>query len=122
MPKLSFHNIVEYGQNTIEMVDYGSGSGYELELLPGDYTLSLSYSASNLYGDKVGLRLQAEAGHVYYISPWFPDRNTWTPHVIDISKDEDYYPISNGPDSDYMVVKKSVSEYFRGERPLLRHK
>ena len=67
------------------------------DILPGKHTLDFSYgSTSKSYsytkvsrGVLSGLELNAQPGHIYYIYPSFPTRDTWKPKAIDIAKNED---------------------------------
>ncbi|MCK5232868.1 MAG: hypothetical protein KAR13_21525 [Desulfobulbaceae bacterium] len=72
------------------------------DILPGEHTLDLAFgSTAKTYsvttvskGAIATLKLNTEPGHIYYIYPSFPTRDTWQPKAVDIAKADD---LSNIP-------------------------
>lgn len=99
------------------------------ELLPGNYTVriyfsSVSYGRSGVYQYKyttgtrlIPINLNAQPGHIYYITMVSSGDGFFEPNIADISRDEDYARLVDGNE-----IKRRLRLYLEGERPIIESK
>ena len=103
-----------------------------LDLLPGQYIIGITYSHTSTVsgyetrrtqtlGDKVRVKLNAEAGNVYIIYPSF-DGGKWRPINVnindyDIKECKKYNKYEGCPSKE--GISKRTNAYLQGERPIM---
>ncbi len=118
----------ERGTRLEERRDVGIGN--IIELLPGQYTLTVHYfcveRGYRTTATNVGVNLDAEAGHVYVICSDFPEPHSWRPIIEDVYNgrydgSKCVYSSSPKPYPERFMMKTTelkelVDRYFQGER------
>jgi hypothetical protein len=103
-------------------------SVYTFEVLPGQYDLCLRYNVSGTYSRTssrgcANLKLNAQAGNVYYVYPSVPAPGRWEPAVASFSGDEDFAkfnPPTLSSLDDGARIKERTASYLHGERSLIK--
>ena len=86
---------------------------YKVEVLPGGLLLCVNYAGVGVRSEGcVDVRLNAQAGHTYYIYASLPlDTGLWDQVVVDFARDEDYPTGKDGKQ-----IRERALKHFRGDR------